>query len=157
MHIASAPIVVVAIDLTEGSALLNDALRHTARRILATLPSARLACLNVLKLGRVTLDSTLDAEGHNKQLDRIVALRHWAEPLKLEGHRLTAHVLESVDPAHAIIEFAQANHIDHIVIGARHNSLLRKLLGSVSARVAAEAPCTVTVVRPAQTAETAET
>jgi serine/threonine protein kinase len=156
MHIASAPIVVVAIDLTEGSALLNDALRHTARRILATLPSARLACLNVLKLGRVTLDSTLDEEGHNKQLDRIVALRHWAEPLKLESHRLTAHVLESVDPAHAIIEFAQANHIDHIVIGARHNSLLRKLLGSVSARVAAEAPCTVTVVRPAQTAEIAE-
>jgi serine/threonine protein kinase len=156
-HIASAPIVVVAIDLTEGSTLLNDALRHTARRILATLPSARLACLNVLKLGRVTLDSTLDAEGHNKQLGRIVALRHWAEPLKLESHRLTAHVLESVDPAHAIIEFAQANHIDHIVIGARHNSLLRKLLGSVSARVAAEAPCTVTVVRPAQTAETAET
>jgi serine/threonine protein kinase len=156
MHIASAPIVVVAIDLTEGSTLLNDALRHTARRILATLPSARLACLNVLKLGRVTLDSTLDEEGHNKQLDRIVALRHWAEPLKLESHRLTAHVLESVDPAHAIIEFAQANHIDHIVIGARHNSLLRKLLGSVSARVAAEAPCTVTVVRPAQTAEIAE-
>jgi serine/threonine protein kinase len=152
-HMASAPIVAVAIDLAEGSMLLNDALRHTARRILATLPSARLACLNVLKLGRVTLDSTLDEEGHNKQIDRLVALRHWAEPLKLESHRLTAHILESVDPAHAIIEFAQANHIDHIVIGARQNSLLRKLLGSVSAKVAAEAPCTVTVVRPAQTAQ----
>jgi eukaryotic-like serine/threonine-protein kinase len=155
-QIASAPIVAVAIDLAEESTPLNDALRHTARRILATLPSARLACLNVLKLGRVTLDSTLDEEGHNKQIDRIVALRHWAEPLKLENHRLTAHVLESVDPAHAIIEFAQANHIDHIVIGARQKSLLRKLLGSVSARVAAEVPCTVTVVRPAQTAETGQ-
>jgi hypothetical protein len=34
-----------------------------------------------------------------------------------------------------------------MVIGARRDSILRTLLGSVSARVAAEAPCTVTVVR----------
>jgi K+-sensing histidine kinase KdpD len=58
------------------------------------------------------------------------------------------HVLEAVDPAAAILEFAEANHVDHIVIGARQNSLLRTLLGSVSAKVAAEAPCSVTVVRP---------
>ena len=43
--------------------------------------------------------------------------------------------------------------IDHILIGARQNSLLRTLLGSVSAKVAAEALCTVTVVRPNLTAE----
>ena len=49
------------------------------------------------------------------------------------------HVLEAVDPAAAILEFAEANHVDHIVIGARQNSLLRTLLGSVSAKVAAEA------------------
>jgi len=154
-HIAAAPIVAVAIDLTEGTPPLNDQLRRTAQRILATLPSARLACINVLKLGRVTIDTTLDEEGHNKQLDRLIALRHWAEPLKLEGHRLTAHVLEAFDPAHAILDFAEANHVDHIVIGARQSSLRRKLLGSVSARVAAEASCTVTVVRPARTMEDA--
>jgi len=151
-HISAAPIVAVAVDL-DGSTLLNDALRVTAERILATLPSARLACVNVLKLGRITVDFTLDEEGHNKRIDRLVALRHWAEPLKLENHRLTAHVLEAVDPANAIVEFAQANYIDHIVIGARQNSLLRTLLGSVSAKVAAEAPCTVTVVRPARKGE----
>ena len=150
-QISSAPIVVVALDFADGSALLNDALRTTAERILATLPSARLACLNVLKLGRITLDSTLDERGHNKQIDRLVALKHWAAPLKLEHHRLTAHVLEAIDPANAILEFAQANRIDHILIGARQNSLLRDLLGSVSAKVAAEAPCTVTIVRPART------
>ncbi len=154
-HISAAPIVAVAVDL-EGSTELNVALRVTAERILATLPSARLACLNVLKLGRITIDFTLDEHGHNKQINRIVALRHWAEPLKLGNHRLTIHVLESIDPAHAIIEFAQANHIDHIVIGARQNSLLRALLGSVSAKVAAEATCTVTVVRPARTKEDGE-
>lgn len=146
-QLASAPILAVAIDLTEGPASLNDELRVTAQRILATLPSARLACLNVLKLGRITLDNTLDEHGHSKHIDRLVALRHWAEPLKLESQRLTVHVLEAIDPASAILEFAQANHINHILIGARQNSMLRKLLGSVSARVAAEASCTVTIVR----------
>lgn len=146
-QLASAPILAVAIDLTEGPASLNDELRVTAERILATLPSARLACLNVLKLGRITLDKTLDEHGHSKHIDRLVALRHWAEPLKLESQRLTVHVLEAIDPASAILEFAQANHINHILIGARQNSVLRKVLGSVSARVAAEASCTVTIVR----------
>jgi nucleotide-binding universal stress UspA family protein len=147
-QLASGPIVAIALDLTEGSAALNEALRVTTERILATLPSARLACLNVLKLGRVTIDKTLDDEGNNKHIDRLVTLKHWASPLKLDQNRLTTHVLEAVDPAAAILDFAQANHVDHIVIGARQNSLVRTLLGSVSARVAAEAPCTVTVVRP---------
>ena len=155
-QIASAPIIAVAVDPTEGSAQLNDALRATAARILASVPAARLACLNVLRQGRITIDLTLDEEGHNKRIDRLVALRHWAEALKLADDRLTAHVLEAVDPARAILEFAQANHVDHIVIGARQNSLLRNLLGSVSAKVAAEAPCTVTVIRPARLEEPAK-
>jgi serine/threonine protein kinase len=152
-QLSSAPIVAVAIDLAEGSAALNDALRTTAGRILATLPAAQLACLNVLKQGRLTIDFTLDEQGHNRQIDRLVGLRHWAEPLKLQEPRLTVHVLEAIDPAAAILEFAQANRIDHILIGARQSSLMRTLLGSVSAKVAAEALCTVTVVRPNLTAE----
>ena len=151
-QLAAGPIVAIALDLTEGSAALNEALRVTAERILATLPSARLACVNVLKLGRVTIDRTLDEEGKNKHVDRLVTLRHWASPLKLDESRLTVHVIEAIDPAAAILEFAEANHVDHIVIGARQHSLSRTLLGSVSAKVAAEAACTVTVVRPARLA-----
>jgi eukaryotic-like serine/threonine-protein kinase len=147
-QMASGPIVAVALEIAEETDALNGALRVTAQRILATLPSARLACINVLKLGRITLDKTLDEEGNNKHIDRLVALRHWAQPLKLDESRLSVHVLEAVDPASAILEFAKANHVDHIVIGARQNSLARALLGSVSAKVAAEAACTVTVVRP---------
>lgn len=150
-HISSAPIVAAAVDLAEGSAELNEAVRATAARILATFPSARLACLNVLKLGRITLDTALDEQGHNKRVDRLVALRHWAEPLKLETHRLSVHVLEAVEPANAILEFAQTNHVDHLIVGAKTNTLFRNLLGSVSAKVVAEAPCSVTVARPART------
>jgi serine/threonine protein kinase len=147
-QLSSAPIIAVAVDLAEGSADIKYALRATAERILATLPSARLACLNVLKQARLTLDTTLDEHGHNKHVDRMVGLKHWAEPLKLDQRRLTVHVIEAIDPAAAILEFAQVNRVDHILIGARQDSLLRKLLGSVSAKVAAEATCTVTVVRP---------
>jgi len=154
-QLASGPIVAIALDTAEGSLALNEAMRVTAQRILATLPAARLACVNVLKLGRVTIDRTLDEQGNNKHVDRLVALRHWASPLKLDEGRLTVHVLEAVDPAAAILEFAEANDVDHIVIGARQNSVLRTLLGGVSAKVAAEATCTVTVVRPPRLASLA--
>jgi serine/threonine protein kinase len=147
-QLASGPIVAVALDIAEESGALNEALRVTAQRILATLPSARLACLNVLRLGRISIDRTLDEQGNNKHIDRLVMLRHWASPLKLDDNRLTVHVIEAVDPAAAILEFAEVNQVDHIVIGARQHSMLRALLGSVSARIAAEAGCTVTVVRP---------
>jgi nucleotide-binding universal stress UspA family protein len=89
-------------------------------------------------------------------VDRLVALKHWASPLKLDESRLTVHVLEAVDPASAILEFADVNQVDHIIIGARENSTLRSLLGSVSSRVASEARCTVTMVRPPRTAGLAE-
>jgi len=147
-QIDSSPILAVALDTVEGAPELNEALRVTTERILATLPSARLACLNVLKLNRIAIDRTLDEQGSNKHIDRLVALRHWATPLKLDESRLSVHVLEAVDPAAAILEFAEVNHVDHVIIGARQSSFRRTLLGSVSAKVASEASCTVTVVRP---------
>jgi eukaryotic-like serine/threonine-protein kinase len=152
-QLASSPIVVVAIDLSEEADALQETLRVTAGQVLATLPSARLACVNVLRLNRLAIDRTLDEEGRNKHVDRIVALKHWAQPLKLDESRLTVHVLEAIDPAGAILEFAAANHVDHIVIGARQNSFARSFLGGVSAKVAGEAPCTVTVVRPPRRAK----
>jgi eukaryotic-like serine/threonine-protein kinase len=151
-QLASSPIVAVALDTTEGSDALNEAIRAAAEQALSTLPSARLACLSVLKLSRVAIDRTLDEQGQNKHVDRLVALQHWARPFRLDEFRLTVHVLEAVDPAAAILEFAAVNLVDHIIIGARQNSMMRSLLGSVSARIAAEAPCTVTVVRPSRLA-----
>ncbi len=147
-QMASSPIVMVALDTADASDELNGAMRTTAMLILATLPGARLACVSVLKLGLITIDRTLDEHGHNKHVDRIVALKHWASPLELDQTRLSVHVLEAIDPASAILEFATANHIDHIIIGARQEFGSRALLGRVSSKVASEAPCTVTVVRP---------
>jgi eukaryotic-like serine/threonine-protein kinase len=147
-QLASSPIVAVALDTAEASDEMNAALRRTAERVLAILPAARLACVNVLRLGRLTIDRTLDEQGHNKHVDRLVALKHWAQPLKLDENRLTVHVLEAIDPAAAILEFADVNHVDHIIIGARQQYGMLARLGGVSSKVASEAPCTVTVVRP---------
>ncbi len=144
---SDAPIVAAAINLDDMTAELAEQLRRSALRILERSPDARLAVLNVLKLNRIALDQTLDDEGHNKHIQRLVELKDWARPMNLLPGRITFHVLEAVDPADALLEYARVNNVDHIVMGARANSTMRKLLGSVSGKVAAEAPCSVTVVR----------
>ncbi|MCX7557076.1 bifunctional serine/threonine-protein kinase/universal stress protein [Xanthomonadaceae bacterium JHOS43] len=144
-RLAQSPIVVVAIDLSEGSEALSQALRLTVRRLLDNAPQARVACVNVIKTHRIALDSSLDDAGRNKHAHRLAQLRQWAAPLG--DIALTCHVFEAVSPADAILEYVHANPVDHVVMGARAASALRTLLGTVSGQVAAHAPCTVTVVR----------
>jgi len=115
--------------------------------VLQMVPGARLACLNVLKQNRIALDSSLDDQGNSKHVQRLVELKHWAGPLGLGEGKVTFHVLEAIDPAAAILDYVRANNVDHVVMGARANSTMRTILGSVSGQVAAQAPCSVTVVR----------
>jgi eukaryotic-like serine/threonine-protein kinase len=144
---ADAPIVLVAIDLDNTSAERAAALRLTTERIVETSPRARIACLNVQRINRINLDASLDEQGHNKHVARLVQLKGWAQPLGGAEGAITYHVVEAVSPADAILDFARANKVDHIVMGARDGSALRSLIGSVAGEVAAHAPCTVTVVR----------
>jgi nucleotide-binding universal stress UspA family protein len=146
-RIASAPIVAVAIDFDEAGTDIAETLREQVARTLQTMPQARLACLNVLKIARLAVDTTLDAEDRNKHVQRLVELRHWAEPLRLDPARVTFHVLEATAPADAILEYVRVNRVDHVVMGARARSIRKSLLGSVSAAVTAQAPCSVTVAR----------
>lgn len=142
-----APILCVALDLGEGDARLSEAMRATVQHVLKTMPGARIACVNVLKQNLVTLDTSLDEAGRNRHVDRLVALKHWASPLGIDDGRLSFHVLEAVSPAAAILDYVGANRVDHVVMGARANSIAKSILGSVSGEVAAKAPCTVTIVR----------
>ena len=151
-QISRSPIVAVALDLEQGSEALSEALRMMARRVLQTQPAARLACLTVLKTARIGMDSSVvDAQGRSVRMRLFVELQHWARPLGLGVGRVTHHVLEAPDPGGAILEFARSNHVDHIVIGSRGSSTLRRYLGSVSSHVVAEANCTVTVVKAPET------
>lgn len=151
--LARAPIILAAIDLSPAAEALSDPLRLAVSRILITEPAARLACVNILKTARIGLDPMEDEQGRNPHLQRLVELKHWARALPITPERITYHVLESPDPASALIEYGRNNRIDHIVMGARGSSTLRRFLGSVSAQVVAEAPCTVTVVRAAAARE----
>ena len=146
-QLTRAPIVLAAIDLSQEWEALADALRAAARRVLQSEPQARLACVSVLRTNRIGLDGPNDETGRNRHVALLVQLQHWARPLELLPHRITYHVLEAPDAAEAIIDYARTNRVDHIVIGCRGSSPLRRYLGSVSTRVVAEAPSTVTVVR----------
>ncbi|HLH92790.1 MAG TPA: bifunctional serine/threonine-protein kinase/universal stress protein [Xanthobacteraceae bacterium] len=145
--LARAPIIMAAIDLAPEGESLRGALLIAVRRLLETEPGARLACVNAMRISRITLDSGVDAQGRNLHLQRLIALKHWARTLPAAADRITYHVIEATDPADALVDYARNNRIDHVVMGARGASPLRRLLGSVSAKVVAEAPCTVTVVR----------
>ena len=142
-----APIVMAAIDLSAEAADLSEKVRSMVGMKIAAMPEARLACVNVLKQSKLSVDYSLDADGRNIHVNRLVAIKEWARPLGLDADRISFHVLEATDPADALIGFAKSNNVDQILIGARGASALRRYLGSVSAKVVAEAPCTVTVVR----------
>lgn len=144
-------IVMAAVDVEHSAPELLDQLRETVHRILLTVPGARLACVGVMKTARIGMDTLVDAQGQSLHVKQLVELRHWARPiakqLELDDTRLTFHVLEAPDAAGAIVDFASRTHVDHIVMGARGASTMRRYLGSVSSQVVAQADCTVTVVR----------
>ena len=146
-----APIIMVAVDVEGATDELLGLLRETVRRIVAAEPGARLACISVMKTARIGMDELTDADGQSRHVKQLVGLKHWARPIQQtladEDHRLTFHVLEAPDPATSIVEFAHKTQVDHVVMGARGNSALRRYLGSVSSEVVAKADCTVTVVR----------
>jgi nucleotide-binding universal stress UspA family protein len=137
----------VAIDPDSQPASLADALRAQVRLALSASPNCRVACVNVLKQAVLSNDTSNDADGTNRHIARLVSLQHWARPLGLPEGAVTFHVIEAVNAAEALLDYARTNHVDHIIMGARAESLRRNMLGSVSAQVAAHAPCTVSVVR----------
>ena len=146
-QIASVPVIVVAVDLSPQGERLADYLRGAVKRMLTTQPDARIACVNVIKTARIGIDQGTDDQGNNLHVLRLVQLKAWADSIDLPDHRLTYTVLEGPDPGQAIIDYATANEVDHIMMGARGHSTTRRYLGSVSAQVVAEAHCSVTVIR----------
>jgi eukaryotic-like serine/threonine-protein kinase len=146
-QIAKAPILMVAVDLSQEMELLAERLLLTVQRMLVIQPDARVACVNVIKTHRIAIDTVLDDEGNHIHVSRLVALRNWARALELSEDRVTFAILENPDPGTAIIEYANHNHVDHILMGARGHSTARRYLGSVSSQVVAQAECSVTVIR----------
>ncbi len=146
-QIDRAPILLVAVDLSPEMETLSHNLFLSVKRMLIIQPDARVACVNVIKTARLGIDQTTDEAGNHLHVSRLVGLKSWADGFDLPDDRLTYSILENTDPATAILEHAEAIEADHIMMGARGHSTARRFLGSVSARVVAEASCSVTVIR----------
>ncbi|HYR34421.1 MAG TPA: protein kinase [Burkholderiales bacterium] len=130
--LAPLPVIVVAIGAQETAEPFFEALREAARRRVAA-NACRIACMTVVPRAAALTDDTPTGR-HIKQL---VSLRRWARPLGLPEERLTYHVLESDQPAAALLDYATVNEVEEILMGA----------GKEAAQIVTQAPCSVTVVR----------
>jgi nucleotide-binding universal stress UspA family protein len=146
-HLARAPHVLVAVDPAGGNEALDEAMRLALRRARLAEPDLRVTLMTVLAPLPFGEESDIALE-HSRQTAALIALRHWAAPLGLPPDTLRLHLEEAGDAATALLAYAAAHHVDRIIVGARGHSALRRFLGSVSARVVAEAGCSVSVVRP---------
>ncbi len=99
---------------------------------------ARLACVNVLKTSRIALDPAGGRAG--PQSASAAAGRAQALGARAAGRERPHHLSRvRIDRPgrRRCVDYARNNHVDHIVIGARGSSPLRRYLGSVSAQVVA--------------------
>ena len=143
-----APLMIVAIDTRQSDQDLRERMQTTAKNLLQAYPESRLVCIS-------TIASTPTFEGNHESQTasgivrgHLVQLMEWAKSLKLPPERVSYHVLEALDPASRIVEFAKDNDASLILIGASH-----KLPNKVTpwrtsmTKIVEEAPCSVHIVR----------
>jgi nucleotide-binding universal stress UspA family protein len=146
--IGPAPIALVALGSRQSDGALFEALRDAARRLIAAEDRYRIACVTVVPPAAGLSGERYEDTATGRHIKHLVNLRRWAKPLQLPEERLTYHVLESEKPAAALIDYAKMNDVDQILMGAPRSGAPARLFPGVSAQVIAEAPCSVTVVRP---------
>jgi nucleotide-binding universal stress UspA family protein len=144
--------IVVAADGSENAMRAVDAAAELAAKLGARL--------TIVAVGPdpATLAKQLEpyarTEGLENDLPRLLAS---VEPVFLEParERARSHGVADLrsctlagDPADCIVSFAREEAADLLVVGSRgHGRLSGLLLGSVSQKLAAHAPCSVLIVR----------
>jgi len=139
------PIVLVAVphhDVTEATL---EALRQAVKRGLGNRPGARLSCVTVIAPVGIAEAKQGEIAVHQQML---IYLRRWAQSLDLGDHLASFHVIESGDVAQAILTYAEANHVNLIIMGAAtHGLQIQRFIATVPIKVAMRAPCTVMLVK----------
>jgi nucleotide-binding universal stress UspA family protein len=141
-RIGPAPIVLVAIPPAQSDEPMLEAMREAARQVIAADDRCRIAGVTVVPPA-ASLPAEETATG--RHIRQLVGLRAWAKALDLPEERLTLHVLESERPAAALVDYARMNDVERMLVGAPRST---RLFRGVCSQVVAEAPCSVTVVRP---------
>ena len=133
----------------DGSPLADEALRHA----LAVF-DCRVTVLNIVtpldagmsEGGILEPDQSRRADAH----ERTEQLIERAEAAADAADRSVDTAVETGDPAETIVEYADSHDVDHIVMGGHggeRSAVTRRLLGTVSTAVLADAPVSVTVIR----------
>jgi serine/threonine protein kinase len=144
----NAPVLVVAIDTRQHDEVLRSKMQNAAQHLLQAYPESRIICLS-------TIFSTPTFEGNDETetasgivRNHLAQLMEWAKPLKMPTERVSFHVLEAIDPATRIIEFANDNHASMIMIGASHKIPNKVAPWRTSmTKIVEEASCSVHIVR----------
>jgi serine/threonine protein kinase len=148
-RIISAPHILVALDLENTSSELQQALRNTIQRLANTDKQSFFTIMTIVERNDLSgvedITEVVERE-HPTHVQHQADLRHWMAPFKLPASRVNYQVIEGA-VANEIIAYSKYHVIDNILIGSQGHSTLRRIIGSVTTRVVAEAPCTVTVVR----------
>ncbi len=143
-----APLMVVAIDMSSGNVEMFERMQRAALNIMRVFPEGRISCIHIL-------GNTPSFEG-TREIDstsgifrsHLVRLMDWAKPLQMSIERISYHVLESMDPATRIIEFARDNDASVILIGASKEIPNRVVpWRSIMTKVVEESSCSVHIVR----------
>jgi serine/threonine protein kinase len=148
-QIDEVPILMVAVPHHEASDATLYSLRQAVARSLGIRPGARLAVVTVISPNQ---SSATESDKSETSVHRqyLTMLHQWAQPLDLEQHQTSFHVLEASDVANAIVRYAEGNHVSMIVMGAAtHGLQMQRFVATVPIKVAMEAPCTVILVKQA--------
>ncbi len=148
-QIDEVPILMVAVPHHDASDATLYSLRQAVARSLGIRPGARLAVVTVISPNQ-TSASESDKSETSVHRQYLTMLHQWAQPLDLEAHQTSYHVLESGDVATALVRYAEGNHVSMIVTGAATHALqMPPFVATVPIKVAMEAPCTVILVKQA--------
>jgi eukaryotic-like serine/threonine-protein kinase len=144
--LGGAPVIMVAVDTTHPHDERQPVLQRVSAQLISLSAEFRLICVSVIPAGPMVEGSTESSS--RTHLEHLIQLRHWVEPLRLPAQRLSMHVIESLSPAGALLEFARRNNVDLIVLGAPGpNQHALAWWRSVASTVTANAHCSVHVVR----------
>lgn len=146
-QIDEVPIVMVAVPNHEASDATLYALRQAVARVLKNRPGARLTVVTVISHSQTSATESAKSET-SVHRQHLTQLRQWAQPLDIAQHPTSFHVLEAGDVAHALLRYAEGNHVSMIVMGAAtHGLQMQRFVTTVPIKVAMEAPCTVMLVK----------
>ncbi|WP_266078394.1 universal stress protein [Haladaptatus caseinilyticus] len=121
--------------------------------VLAEFPDAELTLLNVIDPIDVGYSSTVGMPGYSEEWyeeskANAEALFENARKTAAEHDRTVSTATEVGRPSHVIVNYAEENDFDHIVMGSHgRTGASRILLGSVAETVVRRSPMPVTVVR----------